>query len=250
MTAENKMLSLRRPGHCESSFGEFTKMFEKQEMVDVILSCEEGEIQAHKLILSANSSYFKSLFARLSRNHSSNFPVVVIKDISFADLQVLVEFMYKGEIKIPRERLAILLKNAKSLRVNGLSNLDADEASKSAATSSKGRRKRKKRRTVTTSQAPQGFQDMCHDLTDQSEMTETEDDITEVIEVAENPPGEPDDIEPCRLLEQTMTINGEVRIFESVDLAKHLTLQAANRNAGMRTQSDQNLNRKLRRYTC
>ncbi|GBP17376.1 Protein tramtrack, alpha isoform, partial [Eumeta japonica] len=45
------------------------------------------------VVLSACSSYFQSLFL----DHPEKHPIVILKDVRFAELQTLVEFMYKGE---------------------------------------------------------------------------------------------------------------------------------------------------------
>lgn len=47
-------------------------------------------------MLSACSTYFDSILSQ----HDENNPIVVFKDVRFEDLKALVQFMYKGEIKI------------------------------------------------------------------------------------------------------------------------------------------------------
>lgn len=66
-----------------------------------------------QVVLSACSSYFQSLFLQ----HSDPHPIVILKDVRFAELQTLVEFMYKGEVNVQYCQLPALLKTAESLKV-------------------------------------------------------------------------------------------------------------------------------------
>lgn len=47
-------------------------------------------------MLSACSTYFDAIFSQ----HEENNPIVILKDVRFADIKALVEFMYKGEINV------------------------------------------------------------------------------------------------------------------------------------------------------
>lgn len=67
-----------------------------------------------QVVLSACSSYFQSLFL----DHPSRHPIVILKDVRFAELRTLIEFMYKGEVNVEYCQLSALLKTAESLKVN------------------------------------------------------------------------------------------------------------------------------------
>ncbi|KAI8121186.1 Protein bric-a-brac 2, partial [Lucilia cuprina] len=71
------------------------------------------------VVLSACSSYFQSLFL----DHPEKHPIVILKDVRFAELQTLVEFMYKGEVNVQYCQLSALLKTAESLKVKGLAEM-------------------------------------------------------------------------------------------------------------------------------
>lgn len=68
-----------------------------------------------QVVLSACSSYFQSLFLE----HPEGHLIVILKDVRFAELQTLVEFMYKGEVNVQYCQLSALLKTAESLKVGG-----------------------------------------------------------------------------------------------------------------------------------
>uniref|UniRef100_A0A8D9DVP3 Protein bric-a-brac 2 n=1 Tax=Cacopsylla melanoneura TaxID=428564 RepID=A0A8D9DVP3_9HEMI len=94
----------------------FSQLLERESFCDVTLACEGKHIRAHKVMLSACSTYFDAIFSQ----HNENNPIVVFKDVRFEDLKALVQFMYKGEIKIENTQLTPLLKTAEELRIKGL----------------------------------------------------------------------------------------------------------------------------------
>ena len=67
------------------------------------------------MVLSACSPYFEDLFLSFTAsspnfNPSQSQFVVCLKDTSFEDAVLLVEFMYRGEINVPQHRIHSLLK--------------------------------------------------------------------------------------------------------------------------------------------
>lgn len=95
-------------------------MLQEESLVDVTLACSEGHsIRAHKVVLSACSSYFQSLFV----DHPNRHPIIILKDVCFAELRTLVEFMYRGEVNLEYCQLPTFLKTAESLQVKGLAEM-------------------------------------------------------------------------------------------------------------------------------
>lgn len=111
---------LRWNNHQNNLLGVFSQLLQDESLVDVTLACAEGHsIRAHKVVLSACSSYFRSLFV----DHPGRHPIVILKDVSFSELRTLVEFMYRGEVNVEYCRLSALLKTAESLKVKGLAEM-------------------------------------------------------------------------------------------------------------------------------
>nr|CAD7462045.1 unnamed protein product [Timema tahoe] len=54
-------------------------------------------------------------------------PVIVLQDVSFADLHALVEFIYHGEVNVHQRNLSSFLKTAEVLRVSGLTQQAEDK---------------------------------------------------------------------------------------------------------------------------
>lgn len=156
--ATSQAFCLRRNNHLSDMVDDLNELFKDEAMVDVTLSCEDGLIKAHRLILSVCSSYFKQIFSRV--NHSPlQYPIIIIRDMPFQDLKYIVEFMYHGEVTIPHEHLNSVLRSAEALKVKGLADVNGQKSNRPTGGSSdehtagrrKKRRKRKRKTTASNS---------------------------------------------------------------------------------------------------
>ena len=101
-------------------------------LTDVTLSCGTKEFSAHKLVLSICSNYFNQLFAprpegRKSRRPADSAAIVYLKDVDPKHMELLLNYMYRGEINVEEKELMGLLATAKGLQIKGLTESDADE---------------------------------------------------------------------------------------------------------------------------
>merc|ERR1712129_458931 len=95
----------------------FRDLREKQIHCDVTLATDDGhQMDAHKLILSAGSNFFRDIF--LMTKHSS--PLIYLKGIKRMELESVIEFMYNGEASVAQNDLNMFLETAKELQVKGL----------------------------------------------------------------------------------------------------------------------------------
>jgi hypothetical protein len=94
------------------------QLYLKNELTDVTISCPNGELMAHKLILSAVSHYFRTQF--IKSNKSQNF-VLIFADICVEDIKTIVDIIYFGKQLIPNNRSENLIKIAKRLGINLIS---------------------------------------------------------------------------------------------------------------------------------
>ena len=85
------------------------------ELLDVTLACEDDILEAHKVILSASSSFFRKVFSK-----SQNPPYIYIKGIKYEDLKNIVDFVYNGEASIQAKDVKRFLEAAKELQIKGL----------------------------------------------------------------------------------------------------------------------------------
>lgn len=118
MSSSNQLVCIKNPEPGLNAV--FENMYLNERLVDVTLSCCDGQLQAHKLVLAACSPYFSSLFDKLA--NPFHYPVIVIKDMNIDDLRLVIDFMYKGQLTVSQEKLASLVKSAENLQINGLTN--------------------------------------------------------------------------------------------------------------------------------
>ena len=90
---------------------------EEKEFFDVTLvSDDERQIPAHKLVLSACSDFFKSIL----RNNSHSHPLLYLSGINSTNLSLILDYIYQGEVQIYQEHLDSFLEVAQKLKIEGL----------------------------------------------------------------------------------------------------------------------------------
>lgn len=101
----------------------FDELLQSESFVDVTLACEGQSIKAHKMVLSACSPYFQSLFYENPCQH----PIVIMRDVGWNELKAIMEFMYKGEINVSQDQINPLLKVAEMLKIRGLAEVNTTD---------------------------------------------------------------------------------------------------------------------------
>jgi len=94
----------------------FKELREEKDFFDITLSCDDSQIQAHKVILSACSPFFRNVLRRNPHQH----PLLYLKGVKYQDLISVLNFMYNGEVNVAQEELNSFLSVAEDLRVRGL----------------------------------------------------------------------------------------------------------------------------------
>jgi len=94
----------------------FRELRDDKDFFDVTLACDDEQIQAHKVILSACSPFFRNILRRNPHQH----PLLYLKGVKYTDLQSVLNFMYHGEVNVAQEELNSFLAVAEDLRVKGL----------------------------------------------------------------------------------------------------------------------------------
>jgi len=111
----------------------FRELRDDKDFFDVTLACDEEQINAHKVILSACSPFFRNV---LKRNPHQN-PLLYMKGVRFQDLVSVLNFMYHGEVNVAQEDLNNFLAVAEDLRVKGLTQNQAGGSGGSSSSSSR-----------------------------------------------------------------------------------------------------------------
>ena len=97
-----------------SSFGLLRK---EEDLFDLtLISDDEIQIPAHKLVLSASSTFFKSILKQSSSNH----PFLFLGGVNSRILQSVLDYIYHGQIQIYKDELKVFLEVAKKFRIDGL----------------------------------------------------------------------------------------------------------------------------------
>ena len=231
--ADSQAYCLRRSNHPSDLIDVFDRMFKDESMTDCTLMCAEGHtLKAHRMILSASSPFFKSVFEQMS-NHWPNYPIVYLKDMPITDLRAIIEFIYRGEVTVGQQQLESVLRSGESLRIKGLIDIDRrDDGSNTAATISRKRKRRRHRRKSSSnenhknSEQPEdednnednnrdynSSDDYISEYSDgdgsSQSLVETPTDMSGSRTYNESVGASEDGIEPSKLMEQSM-ITGDV----------------------------------------
>jgi len=111
----------------------FRELREEKDFFDVTLACDDSQIQAHKVILSACSPFFRNVLRRNPHQH----PLLYLKGVKYKELLSVLNFMYMGEVNVAQEELNSFLAVAEDLRVKGLTQNNSSSDNAAAAAVSK-----------------------------------------------------------------------------------------------------------------
>ncbi|KAM3957741.1 uncharacterized protein ACR2FA_008254 isoform 2-T2 [Aphomia sociella] len=114
---DDQQFCLRWNNHQSTLVSVFDTLLEKGIHVDCTLAAEGQTLKAHKVVLSACSPYFENVLSQQYDKH----PIIILKDVKYAELRAMMDYMYRGEVNISQDQLAALLKAAESLQIKGLS---------------------------------------------------------------------------------------------------------------------------------
>ena len=94
-------------------------------MFDVTLVSEdEVQMSAHKLVLSASSSFFKSVFRKNPHSH----PLIYLTGVTSKNLLNLLDYVYQGQVELREEQVESFLAVSSRLKIAGMVQDGADYA--------------------------------------------------------------------------------------------------------------------------
>ena len=108
---------------------ELREIRDNRELFDVTLACDDDQIGAHKLILSAGSKFFQKVLKNL---HSNN-PFLFIRGCKLRDLNSILDFMYFGETTVEQADIQQFVNLAQDLEIKGFDASDVVENEESIA---------------------------------------------------------------------------------------------------------------------
>jgi len=162
----------------------FREIREEKDFFDCTLSCGERQIQAHKIILSACSPFFRTILKQNPHQH----PLLYLKGVEFTDLQAVLNFMYHGEVNIAQTELNSFLAVAGDMQVKGLTEGAGGPGNTKKKTTEASQQPKQKsfidqRPTLTTQRLQQKS-----DYQYQHEDTSADDDIQEILPLVKAEP--------------------------------------------------------------
>lgn len=124
--ASTQQFSLKWTNYTNHITNAFDSLRSKEDFCDVTLCVEGRKIRAHKVLLSACSTYFKEIFKENPCQH----PVIIFKNVKYDDLLSIVVYMYQGEVNIEQDALPTFLHTAEMLSIQGLTEDDSTQPEK------------------------------------------------------------------------------------------------------------------------
>ena len=95
----------------------FRQLRDNEYFTDVTLTTEGHSVKAHRVILSACSTYFHAILKSMS---PWQHPVLMLQDVKPQDLNALMDFIYFGQVQMSQDSLQPFLKIAERLKIKGL----------------------------------------------------------------------------------------------------------------------------------
>ena len=95
----------------------FRQLRDNEYFTDVTLTTEGHSVKAHRVILSACSTYFHAILKSMS---PWQHPVLMLQDVKPQDLNALMDFIYFGQVQMSQDSLPTFLKIAERLKIKGL----------------------------------------------------------------------------------------------------------------------------------
>ena len=100
----------------QSRASSLQSLWESQDFLDVTIACDDDQMEAHKVVLSAASSFFHNILKRNPHSH----PLLYLRGTTKTAMKYILEFIYSGETRVIKEELENFMDLAKSLQVKGL----------------------------------------------------------------------------------------------------------------------------------
>ena len=103
----------------------FKQLRQENILCDVTLVTDDDiHLSAHKVVLSACSKFFKSIFTKTSHPN----PLIYLGSIDSKNINYILDYVYAGKVQIFEEDVENFLKLAKQLKIEGLTLTDKNKS--------------------------------------------------------------------------------------------------------------------------
>ena len=95
----------------------FLQLRQQTGLFDVTLvGSDQKQVSSHRLVLSACSDFFKNIFHSNTHSH----PLLYLDGVDSGEINLMLDYIYQGEVQIYQECLDRFLEIAKKFRLDGL----------------------------------------------------------------------------------------------------------------------------------
>ena len=95
----------------------FSQLRQETGLFDVTLvSSDQQQVSAHRLVLSACSDFFKTIFHSNTHSH----PLLYLDGVDNREINLMLDYIYQGEVQIYQENLDRFLQIAEKFKLDGL----------------------------------------------------------------------------------------------------------------------------------
>ena len=115
-------INIRSSDFLANSFSSFAQIQGNNIFTDVTLVSEDNkQFQAHKLILSAGSEYFRDILSDKAHPH----PMLCLDGVTSDNLERVIRYLYVGEVSVPQSSLQKFLQVSQKFKCYGLNDKDS-----------------------------------------------------------------------------------------------------------------------------
>nr|XP_027220387.1 sex determination protein fruitless-like [Penaeus vannamei] len=104
---------LKKESHCTTVLDQLLR---DDTYTDVTLTAEGHSLRAHRIVLCLASPYFRQVLSREMNVQS----VVLLRDVKFAELKNIINFIYTGEATVDATELESFMRTAEMLEISSL----------------------------------------------------------------------------------------------------------------------------------
>ena len=95
----------------------FSQLRQETELFDVTLvSSDQQQVSAHRLVLSTCSDFFKTIFHKNTHSH----PLLYLDGVDSTEINLMLDYIYKGEVQIFQDCLERFMSIAEKFKLDGL----------------------------------------------------------------------------------------------------------------------------------
>ena len=120
---DNKLLIKSKTFSC-GVLSSFQELKDNKDFSDVTLvSDDEFEFFAHKLVLSSSSTFFKNILMKYMNPH----PMLYLGGVTSSTVAKIIDFVYHGEVEVQENEINSFLKVAAKFKLQGLEDFDDND---------------------------------------------------------------------------------------------------------------------------